>query len=146
MAGQSHNRRGFTLIETVAVLVILAVLAVCVTAGMHVSASVAVEADILRSHLGYAQSLAMANNVADWSVVFTASSYMLRRDGATAPVTWPGENSATHVLGGGVTIGGGAGTLVFNEWGAPVATYVVALTDGAQTRAVTVTGFTGMIP
>lgn len=146
MAIRSQNRRGFTLIETVAMLVVMAVLAVCVMAGMHVPASVPVEADILRSHLGYAQSLAMANNVAVWSVDFHGSSYVLRRDGGTSPVSWPGESSATHALGGGVAIGAGTGTLVFNEWGAPAATYVVTLSDGEQTRSVSVVGFTGMIP
>jgi len=139
-------RQGFTLVEVIAVLVVLGVLAVSIAAGLNVRASVPVESDILRSHLGYAQSLAMANNTADWSVAFTSGSYTLLRDNAASPFPWPGTSSSTYVLPGGVTIQAGLGLVEFDEWGAPVATHTVSLSDGTQSQDVVITGFTGLVP
>jgi prepilin-type N-terminal cleavage/methylation domain-containing protein len=135
---------GFTLVEVVATLVVLSILAVVITAGMHTPASVVAEAGILRAHLGFAQSLAMANNTATWSVQFSGNAYTLLRDGQPAPIRWPGESSATHVLGQGV--GSTAGIVVLDRWGAPAATYTATLTDGRYTESVAITGFTGLIP
>ncbi|MGD9613220.1 MAG: prepilin-type N-terminal cleavage/methylation domain-containing protein [Kiritimatiellia bacterium] len=139
-------QHGFSLIEVIAVLVVLGILAVSIVAGMDVHASVAVEADILRSHLGYAQSLAMANNTADWGIAFSGASYTLLRDGNPAPVFWPNESSATYALPAGVTIVSGAGVLAFDDWGAPAATHVFTLSDGTEQQQVSVIGFTGLVP
>lgn len=141
-------RKGFTLIEVAVVLVVLGVVVGTVmVAGMDTtSASVVAEADILRAHLGFVQSLAMANNTADWSILFSGSFYSLHRDGLVSPVNFPGESSATHQLMPGVGIVGGLGTLVFDQWGAPAVTYVVAFSDGAHQEQVAVTGGTGLVP
>ncbi len=139
-------RQGFTFIEVIVVLVVLGILAVALVSGMNPHASVAVEADILRSHLGYAQSLAIANNVAIWSVAFSSGAYSLLRDGAPSAIPWPGESSATYSLPAGVAIGPGAGVVVFNQWGAPDASYAVTLSDGTQQQQVLITGFTGLVP
>lgn len=142
------SKRGFTGIEVIAVLVVLGIFAVILAAGMDVHASVAVEADILRSHLGFAQSLAMANNVADWRVTFASHSYTLQRnDGFSwvdSPFSWPNEAAATHVLPDGVSIASG-GMVEFDEWGAPASTFTLTLSDGTQQRQVSVVGFTGLV-
>ena len=140
------SKRGFTGIEVIAVLVVLGILAATFVAGMDVHASAAVAADVLRSHLGYAQSLAMANNTADWGVAFSGASYTLLRDGNPAPVFWPNESSATYSLPAGISILSGLGPVDLNEWGAPETTHVVMLSDGTQTRSVSITGFTGLVP
>ncbi|MGD9780877.1 MAG: Tfp pilus assembly protein FimT/FimU [Kiritimatiellia bacterium] len=151
MKGRSRGRsaqQGFSLIEVIAVLAVLGVLAVSIVAGMDVHASVAVEADILRSHLGYAQSLAMANNTADWRVSFGGGSYTLQRNGgsawADASIPWPNESAATHVLPDGVSIASG-GMVEFDNWGAPANTFVLTLSDGTQQQQVSITGFTGLV-
>ena len=141
------SKQGFTGIEMIAVLVVLGIFAVVLAAGLDVHASVAVEADILRSHLGYAQSLAMANNTADWSVSFGGNAYTL----VCTPTPdhlppWPNESSSTHALPAGVTLVSGAGVVAFDEWGAPAATHTLVLSDGTQQQPVTITGFTGLVP
>ena len=143
------SRQGFTLLEVIVALSVLALMAVNFGAGMDVHASVAVEADVLRSHLGYAQSLAMANNVAAWRISFTADRYALERNAgagwAAATNHWPGENSSVYVLPGGVALTP-AGSVEINEWGAPAATHVVTLSDGTTSRQVSIVGFTGLVP
>ena len=138
---------GFSLVETVFVLVIMGILAVVVSgAFMDTSAaSVVGEADTLRGHLGFVQSLAMANNVVDWSILFAGLSYILLANGGASPLNFPGEASAVHVLSGGVGISGGAGTVAFDQWGAPAATRVVTLTSGTHSEQVSITGFTGLV-
>ena len=148
-AKTSLNRSGFTFLEVIVALALLAILAVFIGAGMDVPASVAAEADILRSHLGYAQALAMANNVAAWRISFTADRYALERNAgagwAAATNHWPGENSSVYVLPGGVALTP-AGAVEINEWGAPAATHVFTLSDGTEMRQVSIVGFTGLVP
>ena len=150
--GSERKVGGFTAMEVVAVLVIVGILAVAMAAGMRVNAEVAAEAGILRTHLRYTQSLAMANNTAEWGVLFTAQGYTLRRralpGGAwgDAPLPFPGENSAVHLLPTGVGITAGAGLLVLNSWGAPAANWSITLSDGARQQTVSMLGFTGLVP
>ena len=145
-ANSRTARAGFSLVEVIVVLVILAVLAVALVAGLDAHASVVVEADILRSYLGYVQSLAMANNTATWGVSFSADSYALLRDGSPAPIFWPDAATATYALPAGVAIVSGAGVVTFDDNGAPAATHVVTFSDGAQQQQVSITGFTGLVP
>lgn len=142
------TQEGFTLLEIVVVLVVLGVVVgIAMVAGLDTtSASVVAEADILRAHLGFVQSLAMANNTADWSILFSSGFYSLRRDGLASPVNFPGESSTTHQLMAGVNIVGGLGTLDFDQWGAPAATYTVAFSDGSHQEQVSITGGTGLVP
>jgi prepilin-type N-terminal cleavage/methylation domain-containing protein len=137
---------GFTFIEVICTLMILAVLAVTVSAGRWTPAAVISEAHILRAHLRYVQSLAMANNTAQWSVLFDSDQYTLQRDGAPAPVPFPNENAAVHALPSDVFLTQGQGELVFDSWGAPSNNYAVTLSDGTFTRQIQVVGFTGLIP
>ena len=149
MQGLDHSRTaraGFTLVETIVVLAVVGVLAVSLVAGLDVHASVIVETDVLRSYLGYVQSLAMANNTATWGVAFAGDSYTLLRDGSPAPIFWPDAATATYALPAGVAIVSGAGVVTFDDNGAPAATHVVTFSDGAQQQQVSITGFTGLVP
>ena len=140
------GQSGFSLVEVIAVLIILGMLAMVVTAGMDSNASAVAESEILKAHLGYAQSLAFANNTATWSLQIMANSYSLLRDGLPSPVRLPGESSTVHLLPPDVTIAQGVGSLSFDQYGAPTSTYVVVLSRGTFQESVTVTGFTGLIP
>ena len=148
---QSGARRdGFTVIEVVLALVIVGLLAAgFMAAGMDTTgASVVAAADVLRAHLGFAQSLAMANNVADWSVVFNSGSYALLRDNNPSPIPWPGETNVpphVHRLPLGVNVAAGVGVVAFDEFGAPAADYPIQLSDGAHSAGLLITGFTGFV-
>ena len=151
-AGSERKVGGFTALEVVAVLVLVGILAVAMAAGMRVSAGVAAEANILRTHLRYAQSLAMANNTAEWGLLFSGQGYALRRRPLAggvwgdAPCPFPGEDSAVHLLPVGVGLTSGAGLLVLDSWGAPSANWTITLSDGASQQTVSMLGFTGLVP
>jgi len=140
------------MLEMVVVLILLAILGSFVLIKFTTSnVELIVQADILKSHLRYAQIKAM-NDTVTWGISFsTATTYTLQRSGITAPSSHnlPGDNSQTHTLTNGVTITSGVGTSVaFNEWGSPGgADFEVWLStsQGSPSR-ITVTKNTGFIP
>jgi prepilin-type N-terminal cleavage/methylation domain-containing protein len=141
------SRRGFTLLEVFLTLVVLGVLAsYVIISNARTGAALASEADILRAHLRFVQSLAMSNNTGLWTVTFTATGYSVARDGNPAPVNLPDENAPARTFATGVTLTAGIGTLTLDAFGAPAATYTLILSDGTATETITVTGETGLIP
>jgi MSHA pilin protein MshC len=143
------NSRGFTLIEIIAVLVILAIftaVAISSVTGKD-AASLQAEVDTLTSHLRYAQALAMNDISSDaasptrWGITVSGPSYTLIKDisGAqTSPYHLPNESSETHTT----TLTGTwteTGTVLFDELGSPSATSVTYV--GQQINITTGTGF-----
>ncbi len=139
--------RGFSMIELLAVLLLLGVLAVVIVPGLRtIGAGPVAEAERLRTHLRYAQSLALANNTATWSVQINPGSYQLLRNGQPSPLPFPGEQGAVRTLADGVLVTAGTGLLTFDSLGAPSATRTVIVAAGGRTDTVTILGLTGMIP
>ncbi len=138
---------GFTLMETIATLVVIAIMAVVfAAAASRTGAEVASEAAILRGHLRFAQAMAMANNTIVWSVQVDGAGYTLQRDGAPSVLHLPDENSPTHVLARRVSIAQGTGVLTFNEWGECDLPRTIVLGDGETQQSVTILEGTGLIP
>ncbi len=138
---------GFTLIEVIATLLLLGVMAALVVPRMvETGAGVVAEADRMRANLRFAQTLAMSANTASWAVRIEAQSYQLLRDGEPSPIGWPDGSGTVRVMNPGVQVTGGAGMLAFDTMGAPSSTYTINLTDGGRLETVIVTGFTGLIP
>jgi prepilin-type N-terminal cleavage/methylation domain-containing protein len=134
-------RSGFTLIEVVATLILLGILALGVVSVLPSSnVTLATEADRLSSHLRYAQIRAQADTY-QWRLVFTdTTTYQI------GPVVVPGE---------GFTPGIVPGTAIrFDSWGRPLsdtgvlldADQTITLTEGARNQSITILAETGLIP
>lgn len=150
------GNKGFTIIEIIAVLIIIGILSVIVMmrgSGTE-EAQLQAEVDTLKSHLRYAQYRAM-NDIPPikWGIQISGSSYSLVRnqngDGTSfdSPFILPGESSATHTFGAPVTAT--AINILFDEWGSPynAATKLSAnATISMGSKSIIVTAATGFIP
>ncbi|HQM43956.1 MAG TPA: prepilin-type N-terminal cleavage/methylation domain-containing protein [Smithellaceae bacterium] len=143
---QLCNSKGFTMIEIVAVLIILGIIAaVAISRGLSVKDVTAQsEVETLKGHLRFAQSRAM-NEISPikWGIQVNGLSYTLVRnlsgDNATldTPAYLPGESSATHTS---TISGAGSGTVLFDDWGRPSATAITFVG-----RSISITPDTGFI-
>jgi MSHA pilin protein MshC len=140
------GKGGFTLMEIIAVLVILAVVsAVVVSRGMGTeTAKLQAEVDTLKGNLRYAQYRAMNDLPAtQWGINLGGSSYTLVRvdtSGTTSPLNLPGTSSATHNF---TPISATPATVLFDDWGNPGNTSITLAFGG---KTITVTANTGFIP
>ncbi len=149
------GRSGFTLIEVVAVLLVLGILAaVVVSRAVSSDNELLAARDVVRAHLRYAQERAMNSNAA-WSIQFTGTTYTLYR-GNTAQ-TLPGEDNAAVNPGVGISWSGDAGGIFsFDGWGRPCSDAsastllasgrTITLTGTSASAVITVTPNTGFIP
>lgn len=154
------KKNGFTLIEVIAVLVIVAIIAAVVVArGMSTAdVNLQAETDTLKSHLRYAQYLAL-NDIypIKWGIQISGDSYKLVRSGngaaidSTTPYNLPGESSDTHSISP-ITA---TATVLFDEWGSPYnefakltgnAAWTITLTQGSQSKSIEIIPETGFIP
>jgi prepilin-type N-terminal cleavage/methylation domain-containing protein len=146
------SEKGFTVIEIIAVLVIMGIFAVVFAS--RVSRPVydlRVQAETLKTHLRFCQVKALSDidgqTVTSWGMSFTSNSYTLRRNGANAPIKLPNENSPTHSLGSNVAFSTVPGEITFNEWGSPGGADIsITLMQGGQTQTVAISRNTGYIP
>lgn len=154
--GRGGNDGGFTLIETIAVLVIIAIISALIIArgtGTD-TAQLQAEVDTLKGHLRYAQALAMNANEGNvptggtvtvkWGIRVDVSSYTLIKDvdgDQSSPFNLPAESSATRSFA--PINATGTGTVLFDEWGGPE-TPVPAIALGGQ--SIPITPETGFIP
>jgi prepilin-type N-terminal cleavage/methylation domain-containing protein len=85
--------RGFTMMEVIAILVILGILSgIAITRLSDTGARDTAAANTLKAHLRYAQLRAMGD-IVPWGIEIEAGKYTLKKDGDDAPVNLPGENS-----------------------------------------------------
>lgn len=153
---KDRNSRGFTLIEAIAVLILLGIVAVvAIPRFSDLAADVRAEEDRFRTFLRYAQAQAMNSNSV-WGVSFGSGSYFLFRDGDTGnQATMPGENASTINLPSGITISP-AGIVSFDSRGRPYTNAgataaqsgqrTISLSKGGTSIGVTITQNTGFIP
>ena len=141
---------GFTMIEMIVVMFIMAIVASFVLFRPSTSVNELVtEAEILKSHLRYAQIKAMnGDDTETWGIhLADANSYTLYKNNAQATDILPGETAQTHTFPTEVSVTSGVGTTVnFDSWGSPVAgAQTITLTQGSSTSSITVTKNTGYI-
>jgi len=153
---------GFTLLELVAVLAVLGVLALVAASRFSNTLDAQVEADALRMALRYAQSRAMAD-VYTWGISFTSGSYTLVK-GESSTAVLPGQGGERRNMPDGVSLSWNfaAGNTVYFDWrGQPVVTAIatigntaepatapqtITFRQGGQDTVVTITPYTGFVP
>jgi type II secretory pathway pseudopilin PulG len=138
---------GFTVIELIAVFLVISILAaVAVVHSGNVASQSQLVAQVatVKSHIYFAQMMAMKSNVT-WGINFSSnSSYTLQENGATSTICFPNAGSATYTLPAGITITSGANPLVFDVWGSPGANNItVTITSGTSNTTITVSKITG---
>jgi prepilin-type N-terminal cleavage/methylation domain-containing protein len=150
MRHRRGNDRGFTLIEIIAVLIILAIIsAVAVPRIIGTSDSdLSSQVEVVKNHIRYAQTRAM-NTDAQWGINFSSATtyYLFQGVGSTTPVLLPGEDNATVNLTtkkSALTITPPTGgSVTFDSYGSPGSATTTITTNGGT---ITVTRNTGFIP
>jgi prepilin-type N-terminal cleavage/methylation domain-containing protein len=151
------GREGFTLLEIIAVLIIIAVLSASVVPRLFTGATEAyAAADILRSHLRFAQSRSMNSNTV-FGIAADGAQYWLFSSADTAtPLQLPGEEGSTVTCNDlGITSVTGFTSVSFDTWGrayssadasgAATDIHIIVAGDGAVVT-ISITGETGFIP
>ena len=126
---------GFTLIEVVTILIVIAVLAGVATTKFIGTSTIAVEgaAEMIQADIRYIQQIAMTTHAAR-SINFVAGSTTYVVDGET------------RELPSGVTISAGR-QFIFSSLGEPTTGggQSVSVSDGTNTNTVTVVDYTGKV-
>ena len=153
--GHSPRQNGFTLVEVLAVLVIVSVLAAFAVSRINFDTNLRAEVDKMKSQLRYVQQIALCgNNTYTWRITVNANSYTFTRcdvNGVNC-VTMPlpgatGGAPNTVNLPASITVTAGIGAINFDQWGSPGNNSInIRLTDGGTSRGITVTKNTGFIP
>ena len=156
-----RNNRGFTLVEITVVVVLIGIISAVVFA-RSISMdrmNVVGEADKIRNHIRYAQSMAVKRNEV-WLISCDATQYWLSDDSLNA-VKLPGVTTAQITLADlGVNMN--AFTVYFDPLGVPYHLYVdkdninndpitpgnplvITITAGSETQTLIVTSQTGLV-
>jgi prepilin-type N-terminal cleavage/methylation domain-containing protein len=143
------GKTGFTMIEIVAVLLILGIITAVVVSRMANTTAydLSSQMEVLKAHLRLAQSRAMGSS-SPWGINFATSTtyYLFQGTGSTTPVLILGEDNATvdlNIKKSGLTIGSTPQRITFDAYGSPGTTTITITTNGGN---ITVTKSTGFIP
>ena len=156
---KKNKERGFTMLEVIAILIILGIIAAVAISGyMSQKTYESIpQTEIFKSHLRYAQQLSInGDDTLRWGIQIGAgtASYSLGSlqnpyNVMTVNGTLPGESGSTHNFASGVTLTGVIANQIisFNQWGSPgVNSIAINVIEGSVTKSFTITGNTGFIP
>jgi len=160
---------GFTLIETIAVLMMIGIISAIAVAGYSGNQSnlFTVEA-ALKNHIRHAQSRSMFNDDALWGVRMSGNQYWMVQEGDNTTIypAWGADTANMKIANGkadtsllDVTMNSTAPVVYFNSMGVPfsgdtsfdtnrlVSAITITLQNNSgNTRTITITPETGFVP
>lgn len=145
------SQNGFTLIEIIAVLLLIGIVSVVIAVRMFDTQDydLASQLEVVKSHLRYAQSKAMSSG-SSWGINFSSTQtyYLFDANAPATPVIMLGEKNALVNLGAGdkksaLTITSAPQTITFNAYGSPGDATLTVSTNAGD---ITITKNTGFIP
>lgn len=131
-------RSGFTLIEVIAVLIILAILSAVAISRLGPDRSeLRTETNDLKTALRYAQQMAIASDsTIAFGITVTTGGYTLFRTGGSGnQPRLPGKETSSHSFD---NVTATPGTFTFNEWGGLAAGSATATTLTASSGSETI--------
>lgn len=151
-------QRGFTLVEIVAVLILLGILAFGILSfASDTRTGLSTETNHVKSHLRYAQIRAQAD-IYEWRLAFTDNQTyqigpVVSPGAGFTPQKIPGTSETQRTLDHGVTVAGNP-TIQFDSWGRPLtaagiplgASQTMVLSDGEGAQDILISAQTGLIP
>jgi prepilin-type N-terminal cleavage/methylation domain-containing protein len=149
----AKNNRGFTLIEVIAVLIIIGIItAIAVSRDLSTDKELYSQADMVQMHLRFAHLKALQDDTATWGIAFSGNSYALNKNNGATTIHLPSESSSSHSFPAGITITNT--TVIFDKWGIPVDSLGNPVADieltlsqsGSTPISILVTANTGFIP
>jgi len=147
--GIYEKQKGFTLIEVVAVLIIIGIVAAIavVKMGSTTNVDLASQKEVVKGHLRLAQSRAMGSG-SPWGINFdTATTYYLFQGSATTtPILLLGEDNVTVDLSAkksNLSITSAPQVITFDAYGSPGTVNVTVTTNAGN---IIITKNTGFIP
>ncbi|MCF6291362.1 MAG: type II secretion system GspH family protein [Desulfobacterales bacterium] len=142
LPGNRTDNHGFTLVEIIAVLIIVTIVgAVVLSQTTSITRNrLTAEVDMLKNNLRYAQARAMNDNV-PWKITLTSSGYTLFRDSTARNLP---EGDSSHSFPSGVALTSGATTVSFDSWGSPGSSDITLILNNSE--EILITGNTGFIP
>ncbi|MBZ2173510.1 Tfp pilus assembly protein FimT/FimU [Nitratidesulfovibrio sp. SRB-5] len=143
------GQRGFTIIEVVAVLVIMAVITAVATERFFNQTPMelgGIEASV-RSHLRYARTRSMNSDQVFGVQILSTTTYAIFRNGNTGTrVILPGQPATGIItLEDGATFTTGATTFSFDQWGRPCPNATGTLPSSSITISLSYLGQTASI-
>ncbi len=137
----SVDNRGFTLMEVIVVLILMAIFAVlAVSRQPHTDMTLRAGAEVLKSHLRYAQMRAMSSD-SGWGISYdsdTGDYWLISEQVTVRRINLPGENqNSVDLISKGISIDEGDFTLIFDHRGRPdiTAPTLTTLSFDAGTRS-----------
>lgn len=151
---RKDKERGFTLLEIIAVLIVLGIIAAIVVVrylSQQNDQSIS-QVEIFKSHLRYAQQLSInGDSTITWGIQIgagTTSYSLVQIQNNSVTGILPGEIGNTHTFPSGVTLTGvNANQIIsFDQWGSPGnSSLTINVVDGSVTNSFTITQKTGFI-
>ena len=144
---KTRDSRGFTLIEVIVTLLVIAIMAAVAVSRQSIRGDLFSQADVVKSHLRFSQIKALhddSSDTAPWGIAFAGGSYTFYHNNSAAAIPLPSEDSNVHTFPAGVTVT--AVAVNFDRWGSPGAANIpIILSQGSASTTITVTADTGYI-